>query len=100
MSKAVGLFGQATQALDESAGVAGNVFWLQLPKGAEDGTTEEEEGVLDPWEELPADKQLQDVLQYLRNTYCYCTFCGCRVCIRPISNYIPLSACVITGESL
>ena len=35
-----------------------------------------------PWEAMPAEQRLDDVLRYLREQHLYCLFCGCQVQMR------------------
>lgn len=35
-----------------------------------------------PWEDWPVQAKLAMVLDYLRQSYHYCIFCGCQVCVQ------------------
>ena len=37
------------------------------------------------WEDWPVQAKLATVLDYLRQTYQYCIFCGCQVSLHPIA---------------
>lgn len=77
---------QTIETLDERGGVERHQLWpLLLPppaaaaEDAEAAASGDVEVELPPWEVLPAQQRLADVLEYLRERHLYCLFCGCQV---------------------
>lgn len=81
---------QTIETLDERGSIPRHHLWPPPPPppAAEpDGATVAGEGQAGaeaeaephPWELLPAEQRLADVLEYLRGQHCYCLFCGCQV---------------------
>ena len=51
-----------------------------------------------PWEDWPVQAKLAMVLDYLRQNYHYCIFCGCQVCVHTEHNvmYAVVHVCLIS----
>ena len=80
-----GVLQQVIEALDEKAGLARHELWPPQPPppaladGEEDGATDSADVEPPPWEALPAEQRLLDVLRYLRQRHHFCLFCKCQV---------------------
>ncbi|CAD7704687.1 unnamed protein product [Ostreobium quekettii] len=75
----------AVEQLDRENCVEPHTFWPAIgkdPADEEEGFSKELQMDSDvaqtEWNSLPAGERLQDVVQYLRETYCYCFWCGCK----------------------
>jgi Domain of unknown function (DUF4187) len=84
---------QTIETLDERGGVERHQLWPLLlpppPAASEDAEAaggSETAVELPPWEMMPAQQRLANVLEYLRGQHSYCLFCGCQV-----NNGLPLA---------
>lgn len=81
---------QSIETLDERAAVQRHRLWPPVESPAEVSKASEKAAAqhdspeaqavpeIDPWELLPAAQRLAEAVQYLRDSYCYCIFCGCK----------------------
>ena len=75
--------------LDHRQGLPRSHLWppepRQMPENdqeaAEDIPKTAAEADQQAWEELPVQARLAEALDYLRQGYHYCLFCGCQVCV-------------------
>ena len=78
------------ETLDRREGLQSSELWPKAPIAAADPTqpaaeepgAEQEDGTADAepsWEDWPVQAKLAFVLYHLRQSYCYCLFCGCQV---------------------
>ena len=82
---------QAIEMLDHRQGLPRSHLWppesRQMPEddqeAAEDIPKTAAEADQQAWEELPVQARLAEALDYLRQRYHYCLFCGCQVCVLP-----------------
>lgn len=87
------------ETLDRRQGLESSELWLAVPvaaadmpdpsaqQQAEEQDVETSSGALEAsWEDWPVQAKLAHVLNHLRQSYCYCLYCGCQVslwiCIR------------------
>ncbi len=76
---------QVIEALDEKTGLLRHDLWPPPPAppappdGEEDGAIDTAAVEPSPWEALPAEQRLLDVLSYLRQRHHFCLYCKCQV---------------------
>lgn len=75
---------QTIETLDERGGISRHHMWPPPPPAPAEPEAAEDDGQTveqppHPWELLPAQQRLVDVLQYLRDRHVYCLFCGAQV---------------------
>lgn len=80
---------QVCATLDSREGLESSELWPVVPIIADDmpeasaNLEEADQEAADPeptWEDWPVQTKLAHVLDHLRQSYCYCLYCGCQVC--------------------
>eukprot|EP00891_Asterochloris_glomerata_P005400 jgi/Astpho2/5400/Aster-07352 len=85
---------KAIEMLDHRQRLPKSHLWPPEPKqmpeddqeAAEDIPKTAAEADQQAWEELPVQARLAEALDYLRQRYHYCLFCGCQICVLLLSH--------------